>query len=106
MTPLCSLGPEFGGAIGLLFSFANAVAVAMYVMGFSETLLYQVLAVSESISLIYHCPAAPTGCPSNFFDHKFSSTSSWIGPSTTRMGLSRALACVLTCAEEEVACTR
>lgn len=35
---MCSLGPEFGGAIGLLFSFANAVAVAMYIMGFSETL--------------------------------------------------------------------
>jgi hypothetical protein len=39
-----SLGPEFGGAIGLLFSFANAVAVAMYIMGFSET-LYNVLEV-------------------------------------------------------------
>ncbi|KAK2506070.1 hypothetical protein MC885_004979 [Smutsia gigantea] len=26
-----SLGPEFGGAIGLIFAFANAVAVAMYV---------------------------------------------------------------------------
>ncbi|OWF48421.1 solute carrier family 12 member 2-like isoform X2 [Mizuhopecten yessoensis] len=32
-----SLGPEFGGAIGLVFSVANAVAVAMYVVGFSET---------------------------------------------------------------------
>lgn len=34
-----SLGPEFGGAIGLVFSFANAVGVAMNVIGFSETLL-------------------------------------------------------------------
>ncbi|XP_038640287.1 solute carrier family 12 member 1 isoform X1 [Scyliorhinus canicula] len=34
-----SLGPEFGGSIGLIFSFANAVAVAMYVVGFSETLV-------------------------------------------------------------------
>lgn len=33
-----SLGPEFGGAIGLIFSLANAVAVAMYVVGFAETL--------------------------------------------------------------------
>uniref|UniRef100_A0A4W3I3G7 Solute carrier family 12 member 2 n=1 Tax=Callorhinchus milii TaxID=7868 RepID=A0A4W3I3G7_CALMI len=33
-----SLGPEFGGAIGLIFAFANAVAVAMYVVGFAETL--------------------------------------------------------------------
>ncbi|XP_062888086.1 solute carrier family 12 member 2-like [Mobula hypostoma] len=33
-----SLGPEFGGSIGLIFAFANAVAVAMYVVGFAETL--------------------------------------------------------------------
>ncbi|KAH9500961.1 hypothetical protein Btru_069330 [Bulinus truncatus] len=32
-----SLGPEFGGAIGIIFSVANTVAVAMYVVGFSET---------------------------------------------------------------------
>ncbi|KRX36821.1 Solute carrier family 12 member 1 [Trichinella murrelli] len=34
-----SLGPEFGGSIGLLFSFANAVAVAMYVVGFAESVV-------------------------------------------------------------------
>jgi hypothetical protein len=34
-----SLGPEFGGAIGIIFSFANAVAASMYVIGFSETLV-------------------------------------------------------------------
>jgi len=34
-----SLGPEFGGAIGLIFSLANAVAVAMYIVGFSETVV-------------------------------------------------------------------
>ncbi|CAH2296045.1 solute carrier family 12 member 2 isoform X1 [Pelobates cultripes] len=34
-----SLGPEFGGAIGLIFAFANAVAVAMYVVGFAETMV-------------------------------------------------------------------
>lgn len=32
-----SLGPEFGGSIGIIFSLANAVAVAMYTVGFAET---------------------------------------------------------------------
>jgi solute carrier family 12 sodium/potassium/chloride transporter 2 len=34
-----SLGPEFGGAIGIVFSFANAVAGSMYCIGFAETLV-------------------------------------------------------------------
>lgn len=42
-----SLGPEFGGSIGLIFAFANAVAVAMYVVGFAET-VEELLAVSFS----------------------------------------------------------
>lgn len=33
------MGPEFGGSIGLIFAFANAVAVAMYVVGFAETVV-------------------------------------------------------------------
>lgn len=33
-----SLGPEFGGAIGLVFFVAQALSVAMYVIGFSEAL--------------------------------------------------------------------
>lgn len=33
-----SLGPEFGGSIGLIFSLANVVACAMYVVGFCESL--------------------------------------------------------------------
>ena len=32
-----SLGPEFGGSIGIIFSVASAVATAMYVVGFAET---------------------------------------------------------------------
>jgi len=32
-----SLGPEFGGSIGIIFSLANAVGVALYVVGFGET---------------------------------------------------------------------
>lgn len=33
-----TLGPEFGGSIGIIFALANAVAVAMYVVGFAETI--------------------------------------------------------------------
>ena len=46
-----SLGPEFGGAIGIVFSVANAVAVAMYVVGFAET-IRDVLKVSTCIVCI------------------------------------------------------
>jgi ribosome biogenesis protein Tsr3 len=45
-----SLGPEFGGAIGLIFSMANAVAVAMYVVGFAET-VRDLMAVSKMFLL-------------------------------------------------------
>ncbi|KAL8577198.1 hypothetical protein ACOMHN_047966 [Nucella lapillus] len=41
-TAMCSLagclGPEFGGAIGVIFSLANAVSSAMYAVGFAESL--------------------------------------------------------------------
>uniref|UniRef100_A0A4W3IIA7 Solute carrier family 12 member 3 n=1 Tax=Callorhinchus milii TaxID=7868 RepID=A0A4W3IIA7_CALMI len=33
-----SLGPELGGSIGLIFAFANAVAVSMHTVGFAETM--------------------------------------------------------------------
>ena len=33
-----NLGPAWGGSIGYIFSFANMVAVAMYIVGFAETL--------------------------------------------------------------------
>lgn len=32
-----SLGPEFGGSIGIIFTIANNVGAAMYIVGFSET---------------------------------------------------------------------
>ena len=32
-------GPEIGGSIGVIFSLTNAVAVAMYTVGFAEALL-------------------------------------------------------------------
>ena len=36
---ISAIGPEFGGAIGLMFTLANSIAVAMYVIGFCESLL-------------------------------------------------------------------
>ena len=42
-----SLGPEFGGSIGLIFSVANAVAVAMYVVGFAEVVRDLLVVSSE-----------------------------------------------------------
>ncbi|KAK7068979.1 hypothetical protein SK128_015897 [Halocaridina rubra] len=33
-----SLGPEFGGAIGLIFAFANAIACSMHIVGFCESM--------------------------------------------------------------------
>ncbi|KAH3837760.1 hypothetical protein DPMN_111161 [Dreissena polymorpha] len=32
-----SLGPEFGGSIGIVFTLANAVGAAMHIVGFAET---------------------------------------------------------------------
>lgn len=43
-----SLGVEFGGAIGIVFFFAQAISVAMYVIGFSEAF---VASVTNSIPL-------------------------------------------------------
>lgn len=45
-----SLGPEFGGSIGLIFSLANAVACAMYVVGFCESM--QSLLISFGVEII------------------------------------------------------
>ena len=37
-----ALGPEFGGAVGLLFYLGTTFAVSMYVMGAIEILLVKV----------------------------------------------------------------
>lgn len=54
-----SLGPEFGGSIGLIFAFANAVAVAMYVVGFAETVV-EMLNVRKSLTV--HPRVRPSPC--------------------------------------------
>lgn len=46
-----SLGPEFGGAIGLVFFAAQALSVAMYVIGFTEVML-QFLPADTSPALV------------------------------------------------------
>ncbi|XP_067276513.1 solute carrier family 12 member 3 [Pseudorasbora parva] len=45
-----SLGPELGGSIGLIFAFANAVAVAMHTVGFAETV--QALMQDTGVSMV------------------------------------------------------
>ena len=45
-----SLGPEFGGAIGIVYSFANAIGAAINVIGFAET----IVAVLKVYSNFYH----------------------------------------------------
>ena len=44
------LGPEFGGAIGLMFVLAQSMAIAMHLIGFCESLLDMLIQV-YSISL-------------------------------------------------------
>lgn len=47
-----SLGPEFGTAVGLVFSLANSVSVAMHVTGFAESLI-SMLAVRRALSICF-----------------------------------------------------
>ena len=50
-----SLGPEFGGSIGIIFAIANAVAIAMYSVGFAETLkeIFTVSSLTCNESFVY-----------------------------------------------------
>ena len=41
-----SLGPEFGGAIGIMFTLANSIAVSMYIIGFCDSLIDMVLEIN------------------------------------------------------------
>ena len=42
-----ALGPEFGGAIGLMFTLANSISVATYTLGFCDNLLDLIYDVSD-----------------------------------------------------------
>ena len=42
-----SLGPEFGGAIGIMFTIANSIAVSMYIIGFCDSLLDMIKWIQE-----------------------------------------------------------
>lgn len=53
-----SLGPEFGGSIGLMFTLANSIAAATYIIGFCDSLKVLIEPDTEYafVSLLY----APT----------------------------------------------
>ena len=46
-----SLGPEFGGAIGVIFFFANLAGCGLYVAGFVEALQSLDVALPRCIGL-------------------------------------------------------
>ena len=50
-----SLGVEFGGAIGLVFFLAQAISVAMYVIGFSEAFVASVPAEMSKVVVATIC---------------------------------------------------
>ena len=63
-----SLGPEFGGAIGVMFFAAQALSVAMYVIGFTEAAIVYLPAGTSSIlvativnALVFLCVAIGAG---------------------------------------------
>ncbi len=57
-----SLGAEFGGAIGLVFFVAQAISVAMYVIGFSEAVVASVLPGQSKLLIATICNLFVFGC--------------------------------------------
>lgn len=47
-----SLGVEFGGAIGVLFFLAQAISVAMYVIGFTEAFVVTVPSLADNFTAV------------------------------------------------------
>lgn len=48
-----ALGPEFGGSMGLIFSLANALGVAMHIIAFAET-CRDLMRVSKPMVMMDH----------------------------------------------------
>lgn len=53
-----SLGPEIGGPIGMVFSFANALACALNTVGFAEVVrdLMKVLDKKKTTISLFYIP--------------------------------------------------
>lgn len=55
-----NLGPEFGGAIGLLFYIGTTFAASMYVVGGIEILVVSIIYIAQIVKSCYHPIIFPT----------------------------------------------
>ena len=59
-----ALGPEWGASVGIIFSVANAVALSLYLIGFSETI---VSLVGGEVPLYCLCLLSYPNIPDDLF---------------------------------------
>lgn len=80
-----TLGPEIGGPIGMVFSFANALACALNTVGFAEVVrdLMQVLYLKNSSTFNILIMQTGEMVLSNLTDYYRILASSWSIQSTT-----------------------
>ncbi|KHJ46094.1 hypothetical protein D918_03758 [Trichuris suis] len=50
-----NLGPELGGAVGILFYLASTIAASMYILGSAEIFLLYAVPQAKIFDDIYHC---------------------------------------------------